>query len=115
MNTIHTTKTGTVTLLGREWRDGAMPGARPGVACLMVHDDVTNAIWKFTGKRRDAAETVGRLYVGSREKMAVLCGSHIEIESPAADLMIGKGEPNEDGEYDDFEFNAAAYPDVVAY
>lgn len=115
MNTVHTTKTGTVTLLGREWRDGAMPSAHAGVACLTVHDDVINAVWKFTGKLRDAAETVGQLYVGSREKMAVLSGSHIEIEQPTDDLMIGKGAPNEDGEYDDFEFNTTAYPDVVAY
>jgi hypothetical protein len=114
MNVTHKTATGTVTLVDKEWRDGGFPQASAGVACITVHDDVTNAVWKFTGELRDAAEVVGRLYVGTREKMAVLSGTHIEIEQPADDLMIGKGEPNEDGEFDEFEFNAAAHPDVVA-
>lgn len=115
MNITHKTASGTVTLIGKEWRDGAMPKASAGVARLTVHDDVTNSVWKFTGKLRDAAEVVGGLYVGTRDKVAVLSGSHIEIEHPADDMMIGKGEPDEDGEYDEFEFNAAAHPDVVAY
>ena len=114
MNVTHKTVTGTVTLVNKEWRDGGFLQASAGVACITVHDDVTNAVWKFTGKLRDAAEVVGRLYVGTREKMAVLSGSHIEIEQLADDLMIGKGEPNEDGEFDEFEFNAAAHPGVVA-
>ena len=115
MNITHKTASGTVTLVNKEWRDGGFPQATAGVACLTVHDDVTNAVWKFTGNRRDAAEVIGRIYVGTRSKMAVLSGTYIEIEQCADDLMIGKGEPNEDGEFDDFEFNAAAYPDVVAY
>lgn len=113
------TKSGTAELVGGEWRDGAIPKARPGVATITVHDDVTNAVWRYTGKLRDAAEAIGEAYVNggqrSRDKVARLSGSHIEIESPPDDLMIGKGDPNEDGEFDEFEFNAAAHPDIVAY
>lgn len=115
MNKIHTTKSGAVTLVNKDWRDGGMPKAKSGVACLTVHDDVTNAVWKFTGKLRDAAEVVGDLYVGTRERVAVLTGSHIEISSAPSDLFIGKGEPDENGEFDEFEFNRAAHPDVVAW
>ena len=115
MTASHKTNSGTVTLINREWRDGSSPQATAGVACITVHDDVTNAVWNFTGKLRDAAEVIGQIYVGSRAKMAVLSSTHIEIEQPADDLMIGKGEPNKDGEFDEFEFNASAYPDVVAY
>lgn len=118
-NRIHKTKSGTVQLVGEEWLDGRMPKASAGVACLTVHDDVTNAVWKFTGKRRDAAQVIGHLYIHGgrfpREKVAVLSEAHIEIEAPPSDLWIGKGAPNSDGEFDEFEFNVAAHPDIVAY
>lgn len=115
MTISHKTASGSVELIGKEWRDGQSPQRHSGVACITVHDDVTNAVWAYTGKLRDAAEVVGALYVGTRDKMAVLSGLHIEIEQPADDLMIGKGGPNEDGEFDEFQFNAAVHPDVVAY
>lgn len=63
----------------------------------------------------DAAGVIGGLCVGSRDKVAVLSGSHVEIEQPPEGLFGGKGEPNEDGEFDEFEFDAVANPDVVAY
>lgn len=115
MNTLHITPTGTVTLIGGEWRDGAFPKARPGVACITVHDDATNAVWRYTGPRRAAAEFIGRLYVGTREAVAVFCDNHIEIETPPTDLWTGVGEPDDDGEFERFEFKAAAHPEIVAY
>lgn len=117
-NTIHRTASGTAQAIA-EWRDGAAPKARAGIACLTVHDDVTNAVWRYTGDTRDAAETIGQLYVGTRNKVARLNGAHIEIETSDQfwnpPLHIGKGEPDEDGDYSEFEFNAAAYPDIMAW
>lgn len=113
--TIHKTKSGYVEIIGGEWRDGQMPRASPGVARLTVRHDQTNAVWKFTGTRRDAAETIGRLYVGTSERVARLNGSHVEIESVPDDFWRGKGAPNEDGEFDEFEPDTTRHPDVVAY
>lgn len=113
MNLVHKTKSGTVTLVGKKWRDGAFPLAKATVACLTVHDDVENAVWRYTGKKRDAAETVGRLYVGTRERIARLSFSHIEIESSDQHFDPPLWIVTEPG--DDVTFNAAAHPDVVAY
>ena len=110
------TKTGWAEMVGKEWRDGQFPQASGGVARLTVHDDVTNAVWKYTGKKRDAAEAIGALYVRDMgDDCARLYGDHIEIETRPEDLMIGKGEPDEDGNYDDYALNVEKYPDVVAY
>ena len=111
----HKTASGTVTLAASEWRDGQSPKASLGIARLMVHDDVTNAVWKFTGKKRDAAATIGALYVGMREKVATWNGDYIEVASVPHDFWKGKGEPDEDGNYDEVEPDLAAYPDVVAW
>ena len=112
------TQTGYAECIG-EWRDGAMPKARACVARLTVRDDVTTAIWRYTGKRRDAAAAIGEAIINggrlSREAVARLSGDHLSIEAPPADLFIGKGKPNEDGEFDEFEFNATAHPDIVAH
>jgi hypothetical protein len=80
---------------------------------------VTNAVWGCADRLRDAAEKIGDLYVNGgsrvRESVARMFGSHIEIESTPDDLMRGKGSPNEDGEFDEFEFDAARHPDIVGY
>lgn len=115
MTTTHKTASGTVTLVGREWSDGQTPQASLGIARLIVHDDVTNSVWKYTGKTRDAAEALGRLYVGFRDKVAVLSGQHITIEQPPGDLYRGVGEPDEDGNFDEFEFDAENNLDIIAY
>lgn len=111
------TKTGYAEKTG-EWRDGAFPKATGGVARLTVRDDQTNAVWKFTGKRADAVAAIASAYINKgfgRDKVACLYGSHIEIESQPESFWVGKGKPNEDGEFDDFEPNLTAFPDVVAY
>lgn len=111
------TATGYATLIG-EWRDGHSPTASMGVARLKVKDDVTNSIWKYTGKRRDAATAIGDALINghrSRNEVARLNGDYLDIETPPEELFIGKGTPNEDGEFDEFEFNAAKHPDIVAY
>jgi hypothetical protein len=112
------TATGYAECVGK-WRSGGFPTASMGVARIKVQDDVTHSIWKYTGKRRDAAAAIGNAIIngGSRFRNAVarLNGDYLDIETPPDDLSIGKGTPNEDGEFDEFEFNAAKHPDIVAY
>jgi hypothetical protein len=108
------TRSGTAEMIGGPWMDGEAPKAIPSADCITIHERNINTVWKFTGKLLDAAETIGGLYVGHHNKVALLSGTHIEIKEAPSDLFIGNGEPDEDGEYDDFVFNAVAYPNVVA-
>lgn len=112
--TYHKTKTGHVELVG-SWRDGQLPVPTRGVACLTVSHDQTNAVWTFTGKRRDAAETIARLCIVYQERIATLYGSHIEVESVPDGFWIGKGEPDDNGEFDEFEPDTVRYPDALAW
>lgn len=113
--TIHRTKSGWIELVGSEWRDGQMPQASAGVARITVHNDVTNSVWKFTGKLRDAAEVIGRLELfRNGDSVAVLTGYHIEVEPMPHGFFKGV-KPDEDGEPTEFEPDLEAFPDVVAW
>ena len=110
------TRTGYAEKTG-EWRDGAFPAATGGVARLTVRDDQTNAVWRFSGRRADAVAAIASSYLKGfgRDTVACLYGSHIEIESQPEGFWIGRGEPNEDGDFDELEPNLTAFPNVVAY
>ena len=109
--TIHTTPTGTVTLVSTWGHGKGQPvnSSRPAIVTTDDGDGHESA-WSYTGKMGDALVTLARLERRIRRGdgfVAIRLGNGYTVERAPDDFMV-----EIDGE---FVANAKAFPDIIAY